>query len=612
MIKDTINNDDESNNNYYQISSYYYSFHSSSTTFLRLIKATLLLSASVILFHVILWSSETMQITKIVVGVDRTNATKNSVYSETNLSDYSSDFVKSLLVSSNNIMISSKMTSHHYNNNDTINRTNDDDIDNSMKQQVVFNKTDVVVQFIHNEMTHNVLNITNIIDVNDQNVVSNRTTDSDKNVTKFVYKETNQTGFSDSENPLVLTNTITNHHSNNDTLNITNDVENSRKQHVINETDVVDQSVAHSEMTNNVLNKTNINLNDHDDVSSNNRADNGINATNLVYDKTNQSSYSNSKNSSILSNTHDNNNNDTIIPKNLHIVFVGDSVTRYQYLNLIYYLYNGQWINDNDQPNLAYIKQYKSWIQFYNCSNEIFHGNEKCDCYRGSKSKLTFESRYYSDPIHNNYISFLFKLGKINAQGHWNASIAFSTDPNIASLMENKNPIVSNTQSITKGQEKQQKKKNKKKQKQNVYLLSGIHTKIIKPLWNYNWIDMIQYYIKDLQPRPQYMVLNAGLWENNFHNITLLYDIQKVCQLYNITSIYKTTTARRIENISDVINIYQYEQHACHIFDICYNLSWTGNIMEDKYYHDHTHFIASINNKFNQQLLDIIYHHKSI
>ena len=39
--------------------------------------------------------------------------------------------------------------------------------------------------------------------------------------------------------------------------------------------------------------------------------------------------------------------NDTVPVQNLHLVMVGDSVTRYQYVSLIYYLHTGRWIHHN-------------------------------------------------------------------------------------------------------------------------------------------------------------------------------------------------------------------------------------------------------------------------
>jgi GDSL/SGNH-like Acyl-Esterase family found in Pmr5 and Cas1p len=46
-----------------------------------------------------------------------------------------------------------------------------------------------------------------------------------------------------------------------------------------------------------------------------------------------------------------------------HLVLVGDSLTRYQYLSLVYFLESGNW--SSDYPNQMWEKDFKSWNQFY-------------------------------------------------------------------------------------------------------------------------------------------------------------------------------------------------------------------------------------------------------
>eukprot|EP00953_Heterococcus_sp_UTEX-ZZ885_P020555 11500-Heterococcus_DN1.PRE.1 len=49
-----------------------------------------------------------------------------------------------------------------------------------------------------------------------------------------------------------------------------------------------------------------------------------------------------------------------------HLVLVGDSLTRYQYLSLVYFLESGNW--SSDYPNQMWEKDFKSWNQFYQVS----------------------------------------------------------------------------------------------------------------------------------------------------------------------------------------------------------------------------------------------------
>jgi hypothetical protein len=78
---------------------------------------------------------------------------------------------------------------------------------------------------------------------------------------------------------------------------------------------------------------------------------------------------------------------------------MGDSLTRYQYLNLVYLLEHGKW----PQPDsgMCNEKKMKPWWNFYNTTNAALRGREICDCNRGTAccSGFTiFENRRYHNP----------------------------------------------------------------------------------------------------------------------------------------------------------------------------------------------------------------------
>ena len=60
---------------------------------------------------------------------------------------------------------------------------------------------------------------------------------------------------------------------------------------------------------------------------------------------------------------------------------VGDSLTRYQYLNLVDFLVHGEWNNYGDLPN-ENEKKFSGWNQFYEITNSRMGGHEICDCFR--------------------------------------------------------------------------------------------------------------------------------------------------------------------------------------------------------------------------------------
>ena len=105
--------------------------------------------------------------------------------------------------------------------------------------------------------------------------------------------------------------------------------------------------------------------------------------------------------------------------RNKKIVFIGDSITRYQYLNLVYFLERGHFpqpfCTDEKLPqsvccqrNVGSSKDI-TWNSFFQSTNEGLHGNEICDCVR--KKHFNLENRIYHNKEHNSLVAF-FWLGR--------------------------------------------------------------------------------------------------------------------------------------------------------------------------------------------------------
>ena len=77
------------------------------------------------------------------------------------------------------------------------------------------------------------------------------------------------------------------------------------------------------------------------------------------------------------------------------LLMIGDSLTRYQYLNLAYFLETGDWLASSDLPN-ENEKRFTSWNHFYQVTNERMGGHEICDCFR-SDGWDPIEHRYFDD-----------------------------------------------------------------------------------------------------------------------------------------------------------------------------------------------------------------------
>ena len=94
------------------------------------------------------------------------------------------------------------------------------------------------------------------------------------------------------------------------------------------------------------------------------------------------------------------------------IVFIGDSITRYQYLNLAVAIErNYRWPNayhdDEELPgSVCTEKVYKDFNRFFAYTNKALNGNEMCDCW---KDKLhNYENRRYYNPSLNVSLVFTF------------------------------------------------------------------------------------------------------------------------------------------------------------------------------------------------------------
>eukprot|EP01032_Pedospumella_encystans_P033530 gene33530-37894_t len=104
---------------------------------------------------------------------------------------------------------------------------------------------------------------------------------------------------------------------------------------------------------------------------------------------------------------------------NQHIVMVGDSLMRYQYLSLVHLVHTYTFVPANVKPCLLWEGDYGEWNVFFNATNAAFYPNEYCDCYRVSNT-VANENRYYYNKERNISISFLSYQGdELSLHGHW-------------------------------------------------------------------------------------------------------------------------------------------------------------------------------------------------
>jgi hypothetical protein len=140
----------------------------------------------------------------------------------------------------------------------------------------------------------------------------------------------------------------------------------------------------------------------------------------------------------------------------IHIVFIGDSLLRYTYLDLAYRLHFHKSPPLNLTSNDRGGPTNQRWEDYLLYSTEIFKGSMVCDCFRSSSQNVPeniTEIRYYTHPSKQIYLTFYVKFGqypifgKINRSeakvyssledsrlNSWNASVYRELVPHIQSL----------------------------------------------------------------------------------------------------------------------------------------------------------------------------------
>lgn len=94
--------------------------------------------------------------------------------------------------------------------------------------------------------------------------------------------------------------------------------------------------------------------------------------------------------------------------KNKYLLMIGDSLTRYQYLSLVYTLRHQNPSHVHMNPNMNE-NTHGERIQFFKTSNQVLAPYEDCDCsYYGRRF---FEHRRYHDPHNNVSVTYLMYRG---------------------------------------------------------------------------------------------------------------------------------------------------------------------------------------------------------
>lgn len=280
-------------------------------------------------------------------------------------------------------------------------------------------------------------------------------------------------------------------------------------------------------------------------------------------------------------------------PRDLRIVFIGDSLTRYTYLSLVYFLRWGQWYDPSHRtPHLVQESSFatpfhnQTWWEFSFQTNRMLYPLELCDCYRKLPGKLQVNkvsnNRYFYDPEFNNAVAYL------DAKGHKGSIHGRIPANDVFNLLVKQQEQAGDFSSP-------------------VQLLSPPFDNLTRPFpWAYtSWADAIRQYISHLNPPPQYIVLNAGLWPNNFlYQPDLVSDLNDAIHTMKGQGIWKTTTYGLGGTVM-YDSIPPTDDYMCQQLDHCWNVSWTKELA-GRWYWDGKHFWEPVYRAMNENFLEQI------
>lgn len=276
--------------------------------------------------------------------------------------------------------------------------------------------------------------------------------------------------------------------------------------------------------------------------------------------------------------------------KGKHIVMIGDSLMRYQYISLVNIItiyenssavdllkfvsthnsFNGEVIEERSICN------HHGWgnvNDFDYKTNEIFQPYEKCDCFPTDTPATTSENRYYRNTEKGYFVTFIALLGGVSDStvGRW----YFSSD-------ESSYPMPID--------------------------IDASHFDVLNAkypiIWSYNLKDFFEFYLPTLDPKPSVILLNAGFWPHKFSQKQHTDDIFiPILEKYDHV-IWKTTSYCSDGFPWGHFDIDPWKTYYSNLKYL--NISWTVNI-PSHYFIDYMHYKkCKMYNLINMQFLEYL------
>lgn len=263
-------------------------------------------------------------------------------------------------------------------------------------------------------------------------------------------------------------------------------------------------------------------------------------------------------------------------PRGLRMAFMGDSVTRYQYVSLAFFLHTGHWYPPKKiDPHIVNEHTYGTYQAFFEGSTTTLRPYERCDCYRPEGEMLEFidtvtENRYYWEPTRDNVLVYINAYGHVShPHGRYHPEDALKGIPDFQYVHDD----------YSRDQYK----------------------------WMTNdWGWIVRNHLGKLDPPLTHIVFNAGIWPNNFGtNQTAREDLLQALDETNITGIWKTTSVHVWGGPWPGANVT--DDAMCPLFRDCINITWTGKVWGE-YSYDGIHYMEPIYRIINEELLETVGH----
>jgi hypothetical protein len=317
-------------------------------------------------------------------------------------------------------------------------------------------------------------------------------------------------------------------------------------------------------------------------------------------------------------------------PRNLRLAFLGDSVTRYQYLSLAYFLRWGRWFDPNTIKNhLVDAHSFRhpyhpdqDWNEFFLQSNRLLYPSESCDCQRSSSSSSqqehghawAVERRYFYDPIRNNTLTYINLSG--NKTHNPNPSGGYAGRLHAPDIFTNFQAYVGLPSGLLNN--------NNNKSSSSSSITASNRS------WDYpTWGQVILHHVAALVPKPEIAILNAGLHAHNFGDPSVRQELVSALNASNVLGIWKTTTPQKSQLASSTTTVTgrsnqsslplsllspatashnagfvprPTDRQMCQELSGCLDLSWTVHLRPDLYFDD-LHFREPVYRILNEDLL---------